>query len=87
MAYLGRLSSKGGSFLGFMYNYERIGISQVEKYERAGKSVIYGFHSSGSKNIMLLKSFHSLSSARIHEGILQHCLTCFQGNRKGMQYS
>ena len=84
MTYLGRLSSKGVSFLGFSYNYERIGISQVEKYERAGKSVIYGFHSSGSK--MLLKSFQSLSSARIHEGILQHCLTCFQGNRKGMQY-
>ena len=85
MTYLGRLSSKRVSFLGFMYNYERIGISQVQKYERAGKSVIYGFHSSGSK--MLLKSFHSLSSARIHEGILHHCLTCFQGNRKGMQYS
>ena len=85
MTYLGRLSSKGVSFLGFMYNYERIGISQVEKYERAGKSVIYGFHSSRSK--MLLKSSHSLSSARIHEGILQHCLTCFQGNRKGMPYS
>ena len=85
MTYLGRLSSKGVSFLGFMYNYERIGISQVEKYERAGKSVIYGFHSSGSK--MLLKGSHSLSSVRIHEGILQHCLTCFQGNRKGMQYS
>ena len=85
MTYLGRLSSKGVSFLGFMYNHERIGISQVEKYERAGKSVIYGFHSSGSK--MLLKSSHSLSSARIHEGILKHCLTCFQGNREGMQYS
>ena len=40
MTYLGRLSSKGVSFLGFMYNYEKIGISQVEKYERAGKSVI-----------------------------------------------
>ena len=56
MTCLGRLSSIGVSFLGFMYNYERKGISQVEKYERAGKSVIYGFHSSGSK--MLLKSFH-----------------------------
>ena len=41
--------------------------------------MIYGFHSSGSK--MLLKSFHSLTSARIHEGILQHCLICFQGKR------
>ena len=40
MTYLGRLSSKGVSFSGFMYNYERLGISQVEKYERAGKSVI-----------------------------------------------
>ena len=40
MTYLGRLSSKGVSFLGFMYNYEKTGISQVEKYERAGKSVI-----------------------------------------------
>ena len=40
MTCLGRLSSKGVSFLGFMYNYEKIGISQVEKYERAGKSVI-----------------------------------------------
>ena len=29
MTYLGRLSSKGVSFSGFMYNYERIGISQV----------------------------------------------------------
>ena len=85
MTYLGRLSSKGVSFSGFMYNYEKLGISRVEKYERAGKSVIQGFHSSGSK--MLLKSFHSLSSARIHERILQHCLICFQGNRKGMQYS
>ena len=41
MTYLGRLSSKGVSFLGFMYNYKRIGISQVQKYGRAGKSVIY----------------------------------------------
>ena len=40
MTYLGRLSSKGVSFSGFVYNYERIGISQVEEYERAGKSVI-----------------------------------------------
>ena len=86
MTYLGRLSSKGVSFSGIRYNYERMGISQVQVYERgAGKSVIQGFHSSGSK--MLLKSSHSLSSARIHEGILQHCLTYFQGNREGMQYS
>ena len=40
MTYLGRLSSKGVSFSGFMYNYERIRISQVEKYGRAGKSMI-----------------------------------------------
>ena len=40
MTYLARRGSKGVSFLGFMYNYEKIGISQVEKYERAGKSVI-----------------------------------------------
>ena len=85
MTYLGRLSSKGVSFSGIRYNYERMGISQVKVYERAGKSVSYGFHSSNSK--MLLKSFHSLSSARNHEGTLQHCLTCFQGNREGMQYS
>ena len=38
--YLGRLSSKGVSFSGFRYNYERMGISQVKVYERAGKSVI-----------------------------------------------
>ena len=40
MTYLGRLNSKGVSFSGFMYNYERIGISQVEEYKRAGKSAI-----------------------------------------------
>ena len=40
MSYLGRLSSNGVSFSGFTYNYERIGISQVEKYEKARKSVI-----------------------------------------------
>ena len=76
MTYLGRLSSKGVPFSSIRYNYERMGISQVKVCERAGKSVIYkGFHSSGSK--MLLKSSHSLSGARIHERILQHCLTCF----------
>ena len=36
MTYKGRLSSKGVSFSGFRYNYERIGISQVEVYERKG---------------------------------------------------
>ena len=40
MTYLGRLSSKGVSFSGFMYNYERIGILQVEEYVGAGKSAI-----------------------------------------------
>ena len=40
MTYLGRLSSKGVSFSGFRYNYERMEISQVEVYERADKSVI-----------------------------------------------
>ena len=39
MTYLGRLSLKEVSFLGFMYNYERIGMSQVV-YGRAGKSAI-----------------------------------------------
>ena len=40
MTYMGRLSSKGVSFSGFRYNYERIRILQVEVYEREGKSVI-----------------------------------------------
>ena len=40
MTYLRRLSSKGVSFSGIRYNYERVGISQVQVYERAGKSVI-----------------------------------------------
>ena len=40
MTYMGRLSSKGVSFSGDRYSYERPGISQVELYEREGKSVI-----------------------------------------------
>ena len=40
MTYTGRLSSKGVSVSGFRYNYERIGISQVQVNEREGKSVI-----------------------------------------------
>ena len=40
MTYLRRLSSKWVSFSGIRYNYERMGISQVKVYERAGKSVI-----------------------------------------------
>ena len=40
MTYLGRLTSKGVSFSGFTCNYERIEISQVEEYERAGKSAV-----------------------------------------------
>ena len=42
MTRLGRLSLKGVSFSGFRYNYERMGISQVEVYEWAGKSEILG---------------------------------------------
>ena len=40
MTYLGKLSSKGESFSGIRHNYERMGISQVKVYERAGKSEI-----------------------------------------------
>ena len=40
MAYMGRLSPKGVPFSGFRYLKGLPGISQVEVYKRAGKSVI-----------------------------------------------
>ena len=40
MTYMGRLSSKGVYFSRVRYSYERLEISQVEVYEREGKSVI-----------------------------------------------
>ena len=41
MTYLGGPAQKGYLFqASCIYNYERIEISQVEKYERAGKSMI-----------------------------------------------
>jgi len=45
MTYMGRLSSKWVPFSGFRYtcNYKMIGISQVEVYEREGKSVLLEF--------------------------------------------
>jgi len=40
MAFTRRLHPKEAPFSGFMQVYKRVGISQVEVYERIGKSVI-----------------------------------------------